>query len=184
MVSRIGFPQQPITMWRSKLYRTTATPVGRSPFGRSRGDRKLAPHVFRDFHSSDDVDYFTFTLDEATDITIDVGEGLHVLYQGIGSIRAINLELFDSDGDALPPSVQGVSPFVRPYSLEAGTYYIRLTPYSLLGTYYGVNHLFPSDLYVYPNTEYTEFIDDCSAKASDFDDPLYGCQWHLKATGP
>ena len=145
--------------------------------------KETAPQVFRDFHSSGDVDYFTFTLDEATDISIEVGEGLHVVYQGIGSIRAINLELFDSEGNALPPSVKGVSPFGRAYDLEAGTYYIRLTPYSLLGTYYGVNHLFPSDLYVYPNTEYIEFIDDCTAKASDFDDPLYGCQWHLKATG-
>ena len=33
------------------------------------------------------------------------------------------------------------------------------------------------------DTEYASFIDGCSAISTDYDDPLYGCQWHLNNTG-
>ncbi len=37
-------------------------------------------------------------------------------------------------------------------------------------------------MYVYEDTDYTEFIDECSAVQTSFSDPLFGCQWHLDNT--
>ena len=33
------------------------------------------------------------------------------------------------------------------------------------------------------DTVYAGLIDECSAIATDYDDPLYGCQWSLNNTG-
>ena len=139
-----------------------------------------SPRVFRDFHSPTDVDFFKFELDETTEVIIDAGEGLH--HPRWGSISGINMEVLDSSGDALRPPIEGVSVFGRPYRLKAGTYYIRLSPYFFNGRPYGVNHPYQGDLVISTNVEYTEFINDCSAIQSGFDDPLYGCQWHLDNT--
>ena len=139
-----------------------------------------SPRVFRDFHSPTDVDFFKFELDETTEVIINAGEGLH--HPRWGSISGINMEVLDSSGDALRPPIEGVSVFGRPYRLKAGTYYIRLSPYFFNGRPYGVNHPYQGDLVISTNVEYTEFINDCSAIQSSFDDPLYGCQWHLDNT--
>ena len=135
------------------------------------------PLFLKDFHSPTDVDFFKIELEETTEVLIRTST--HLLHPWWGGMGAYNLEVMDSAGNTIGPKREGTYNFGRPYRLEAGTYYIRLSPYSLWGHYYGVSD---SDLYVYIDVEYTEFIDGCSAISAAYDDPLYGCQWHLDNT--
>ena len=160
---------------------TDASPVQVAP-------KHTIPLVFSDFHSSTDVDFFRFELDEAAHILIQAHGGF-VWYPGWPVFAGFNLQLFDADGDPLGALARGLPLEGQAYHLEAGTYYLRLSPYFIHTSSadedeggHAVGNAFLSDLYVFPNEEYTEFIDGCSAIDSGFDDPLYGCQWHLKNT--
>ena len=163
--------------------RAEAHPVQAAPKG-------TVPYVYRDFHSSTDVDFFRFELDEPADIVIDTGD----LWKShdhryVFPLSEVNLQLFDADGNPVGSEALGLSRKGRAYDLEAGVYYIRLSPYFLRTShkdaargFHALGNNFINDLRVYPNGEYTDFIDGCSAVESDFDDPLYGCQWHLENT--
>ena len=61
-------------------------------------------------------------------------------------------------------------------SLAAGTSYVKVTAGNASETG-------PYTIVAYEDTEYASFIDGCSAISTDYDDPLYGCQWHLNNTG-
>ena len=163
--------------------RAEAHPVQVAPKG-------TVPYVYRDFHSSTDVDFFRFELDEPADIVIDTGDlwKSHD-HQYLFPLSEVNLQLFDADGNPVGSEALGLSRKGRAYDLEAGVYYIRLSPYFLRTSdqdaargIHALGNNFINDLRVYPNGEYTDFIDGCSAVESDFDDPLYGCQWHLENT--
>ena len=145
------------------------------------GDSRTAALIFRDFHSPTDVDFFKFELEETTEVVILVGLNFH--HPWWGSMGPYNLEVLDSDGNTIGPSREGTYFYGRPYRLQAGAYYIRLSPFSWQGRYEGVNAPYNTGrLRVYTNVEYTEFVDDCSALGTAYDDPLYGCQWHLDNT--
>ena len=63
-----------------------------------------------------------------------------------------------------------------------GTHYIRV------GTYVDVtSHPIPYTIHALKDASYTKFIEECQAATSainspQIDDPLYGCQWHLRNT--
>ena len=163
--------------------RAEAHPVLVAPKG-------TVPYVYRDFHSSTDVDFFRFELDEPADIVIDTGDlwKSHD-HQYLFPLSEVNLQLFYADGNPVGSEALGLSRKGRAYDLEAGVYYIRMSPYFIRTShqdaargFHALGNYFINDLRVYPNGEYTDFIDGCSAVESDFDDPLYGCQWHLENT--
>ena len=139
-------------------------------------------HFPTDFHSMTDVDFFKFELEETTEIHIDL-YGLNYIWSWWGSIGPYNLDVLDSNGNYVRTPRVGTYWNGRFYRLEAGTWYIRLSPFSLLGHTFGPND--PQQigsLDVLVNNEYTEFFDGCSAISAAYDDPLYGCQWHLDNT--
>ena len=119
-----------------------------------------------------DADYFKITVDETTHVRVQVrsasvdtdGE----LFSGRGN--SVDTRLDEKDYD---PGGLGFTLYA---SLGAGTSYIRVTasdntesgPYAIMAT---------------EDTAYASFIDGCSAMNTDYDDPLYGCQWHLNNTG-
>ena len=163
--------------------RAEAHPVQVAPKG-------TVPYVYRDPHSSTDVDFYRFELDEPAEIVIDAGDlWKSHNHRYLFPLSEVNLQLFDADGNPVGSEALGLSRKGRAYDLEAGVYYIRLSPYFIRTShqdaargFHALGNYFINDLRVYPNGEYTDFIDGCSAVESDFDDPLYGCQWHLENT--
>ena len=140
------------------------------------------PPFFTDFHSTTDVDFFKFELEETTEIHID-WYGVDLLYGPWGGIGAYNLDVLDSNGNYVRTPRVGTFFYGGFYRLEAGTWYIRLSPLFLFGNWYAVNEPWQiGGLDVLVNNEYTEFFDGCSAISTTYDDPLYGCQWHLDNT--
>ena len=140
-------------------------------------------HLFADFHSADDADFFKIEVDKPSWIKVDaVGESVHTPRGR--SFAGINLGLFDSDGDALRPPVKGLIFFGRPYWLDTGTYYARFSPYIHRFSNGDINPRFFAsyNVYAYEDTDYSEFIDECSAVQTIFSDPLSGYQWHLDNT--
>ena len=139
--------------------------------------------LFADFHSADDVDYFKIEVDKPSWIIGDVsGETVH--NPRGRTFNGVNLDLFDSDGDALRPPIKGLAFEGRPYWLEAGTYYARFSPYIRRFSSGNIDpfSIAPYNVYAYEDTDYTEFIDECSTIQTSFSDPLFGCQWHLDNT--
>ena len=139
--------------------------------------------LFADFHSPDDVDYFEIEVDKPSWIIMDSsGRTVHN-WHGQNFI-GVNLDLFDSDGNALRPPIKGLAFEGRPYWLEVGTYYARFSPYihRLSSGDVSPFYIAPYNVYLFQDTDYTEFIDECSAIQTSFSDPLFGCQWHLDNT--
>ena len=141
--------------------------------------------IYGDLHSPDDVDFFKVELPADAEVTIDLQYTLwHIDFAfGLGLLIPVNIDAFDEAGNPLHPPIPGLdSSGTRAYSLEAGTYYFRLSSHPINRAsmedptpgkvfYYG--------LLLYGNAEYAQFIDDCSSVETDFDDPLLGCQGHL-----
>ena len=144
--------------------------------------------MYGDFHSPDDEDFFKVELSDYAEVFIEVMYpnalldvfGVHGY--GLGYMSYVNVDAFDDAGNPLHPPIPGLGTWERrAYSLEAGTYYFRLSshPLEMWGSayptrthYYGV--------WLYGNAEYAQFIDDCSSIKTAFDDPLLGCQGHLR----
>ena len=124
-----------------------------------------------------DTDYFRLTLADST----------HVIIQAvIESGTRINIDgtLLDSNGDSvtvnlreqqLPP---GVGFFLQD-TLAAGTYYIKV----VVNPEAGQLRTGPYAILALEDTEYGDFLDDCSAITTSYGDALFGCQWHLDNTG-
>ncbi len=145
------------------------------------------PARYVEFHSTNDVDFFKLELEETTEVKIHLW-GLNLWRWWWGMINPYNLAVLDSDGNYVRTPTSGMREISGYYRLDAGTYYIRLSPYFLRGHWYSVydpsipdQNLF-GNLYVTANVEYTEFIERCSAISTAYDDPLYGCQWQLENT--
>ena len=152
--------------------------------------------TFRDFHSSTDVDFYTFELEEDAYVWIYAGARTLVWTDDPFTILDVNLQVFDEAGAAMLPPSQGRGappPYTHgpPYELAAGTYYLRLTPYFMRtssddpseGSWWidpSQGHSFT--LNVRKDADYAGFVEGCSAIESDYDDPYFGCQWHLENT--
>ncbi len=125
--------------------------------------------------SSDDEDYFSITLDSATYLRLEAH----------GQDLRLTPTLFDSQGSQLDiyylndpgwPAVddKGLSLWALE-RLPAGTYTIRIkADPGQTGAYL-----------LHPSVDADSVARDesCAGFDSSFDDPLYGCQWHLKNTG-
>ena len=121
-----------------------------------------------------DVDYFR----------LDVAEARYVALAVAGEGVTIKGELLDNNGSAVDANIYSytaTSPdpdrrvvFLSD-RLDAGTYFLKVTssneetgPYTVLAS---------------EDAAYRYFYNSCSRIVTSYDDPLYGCQWHLKNTG-
>ena len=113
-----------------------------------------------------DEDYFSLTLDETT----------HLIVGGASTATDLSATLYDSNNLQAPvDSVHFSARFVFQGSLDAGTYYLKVTGKDDTDTgRYTVTAIREGG--------YTYFVDRCSAisRSSGISDDLYGCQWHLK----
>ena len=113
-----------------------------------------------------DEDYFSLTLEETT----------YVIIGGAGEVLNIIGDLTDENDLAAPvDSVHFNHLFFFQGRLEAGTYYLKVTGKDATETgRYTVRAIVESS--------YTLFVNRCSniPTSSSINDPLYGCQWHLK----
>ena len=141
--------------------------------------------IYGDFHSPDDVDFFKVELSADAEVTIDFDYPvwwIDLIY-GLGLMISVNLDAFDDEGNPLHPPISGLGgDGNRAYSLEAGTYYFRLSTPPFVREYMEdprPGTVFEYRLWLYGNAEYAQFIDECSSVETDFDDPLVGCQGHL-----
>ena len=128
----------------------------------------------------DDVDYFTFEIAEA-----DAGWNVIYIEDNYDSSRYgwayIKYALYDHNLNCVQRhcDLPHVAHYVIVY-LEAGTYYLKLsgiTRYTYGDQSYGVrvsNRRRHDD---YPN-----YLDRCAAITTRYDDPMYGCQYHLNNT--
>ena len=113
-----------------------------------------------------DEDYFSLTLEETT----------YVIIGGAGEVVNIIGDLTDENDLAAPvDSVHFNHLFFFQGRLDAGTYYLKVTGKDATETgRYTVRAIVESS--------YTYFVNRCSniPTSSSINDPLYGCQWHLK----
>ena len=142
--------------------------------------------IYGDFHSPDDEDFFKVELSADAEVFIEVMYPNHLLdvfgVYGLGYMTYVNVDAFDDAGNPLHPPIPGLGTMDRrSYSLEAGTYYFRLSSHPLekWGSAYPTRTHYYGVL-LYGNAEYAQFIDDCSSIETAFDDPLLGCQGHLR----
>ena len=113
-----------------------------------------------------DEDYFSLTLEETT----------YVIIGGAGEVVNISGDLTDENDLAAPvDSVHFNHLFFFQGRLDAGTYYLKVTGKDATDTgRYTVRAIVESS--------YTYFVNRCSniSRSTGINDPLYGCQWHLK----
>ena len=122
--------------------------------------------------SANETDYFSVTVDKPTHVAFQVvSDEIETKGAFFGTDRR-EVESYISDTDYLP----GALGFVLHAELEAGTSFIRVGGESraTVGTY---------AIRAMVNAEYSDFLSTCADITTDYDDPLYGCQWHLNNTG-
>ena len=135
--------------------------------------------------TASDADYFRLLLAESTNLVVDT-KGLDLWNpDGAVPVAPLGFAVFDNGGAEISVNVHAEMLDGDRYGFriedefEAGTYYVKVTTPSGVSS-----HPVPYTIHAYEDTVYTAFIDDCTtATASlnnrEFDDPLYGCQWHI-----
>ena len=122
--------------------------------------------------SANEMDYFSVTVDQPAHIAFQVvSDEIETEGAFFGTNRA-EVETYISDTDYLP----GALGFILHAELQAGTSYIRVGGESraAVGTY---------AIRAMANTAYSDFLSTCADITTAYDDPLYGCQWHLNNSG-
>ena len=160
----------------------SAAPLRLMPFYDDPHWRDLDHVAHGDFHSLNDADFYEVEISAATEVVVEVNTTWAVV-TGSAVVAPVSVDVFDADANLLYPHVPGLWSYRIPaqssvYRLEAGTYYFRLSPYEYNSEYwqrYPPYYLFR----IHTDAEYTEFIADCTAIETSFDDPLLGCQDHL-----
>ena len=135
--------------------------------------------------TGNDSDYFRIVLDESKSLVIYALSP--VLLDGVRDLwlrEPLHGTVLDDTGTEIPVNVydEGIG-FNIMDGFSPGTYHVKVTaPAS--GTIYPV----PYTIHAYEDTDYTDFIDGCEAASAalnnpGINDPLYGCQWHLRNQG-
>ena len=124
---------------------------------------------------STDSDYFR----------IDVGQGSLIMFRAVSESVEIDGDLLNEQGNSLNYTIHqedlpGGSFGFALYGLSQGTYYLKVTGSG--GTETGSYALLVFEYFI-ENRRHNLFRTTCKTLATDFDDPLYGCQWHLNNTG-
>ena len=112
--------------------------------------------------STDDADYFKITTTAAKAVAIYTVSQMSLKGEIFGTGETAIAEDGDSDGED----------FLITHTLPAGTHYIKVTsPASEMGPY---------GIHVAASTPQTNWLSVCRAIETDYNDPLFGCQWFLK----
>ena len=118
--------------------------------------------------TSEDTDYFKFSLTESLNLALHGQSGNRDVIHGV---------VLDSAGTEVSVNVR--PGFRIEDHFDTGTYFVRVsTPVEVS------SHPVPYTIHAYKDTDYTDFIEDCgdatdSLNNPQIGDPLYGCQWHL-----
>ena len=118
-----------------------------------------------------DADYFRIVADEEMSIVV----------RGVSETVDIDGALLNSSGDQIQAnfydeSFYGVHGFTVRATLEAGTYFIKVTGFGGADTG-------PYSLLMINDLQLEDLLNKCSGLNATFSDPLFGCQWNLKNTG-
>ena len=135
-----------------------------------------------------DADYFSLTISETTHVIVWAAHKyLPHFLDSAGTYR----EPIDVDGTLLDSSGNPVTANLREEQLNLPMgFYLRDT--LAAGTHYlkVVGNPRPNDVRTGPyviwaeeDTDYSDFLDDCTGMTTSYSDPLFGCQWHLDNTG-
>ena len=134
-----------------------------------------------------EAEYFRLELTDSKDLIIRA-TGLYMFDQdGPLPLNPVVLEALDSRGAEIPVNVDYARVGAQIQDdFGQGTYYIRvITPeQSEYFPDFESSYPVPYTIHAYEDTDYSIFIEDCAAatqalSASQTDDPLYGCQWHI-----
>ncbi len=143
--------------------------------------------------TASDADYFRLVLTESRNLVIyaiglrlDDGNGylpidpLHgVVLNSEGETIGVNVYPIEYKGAKLP-SPGSRHGFRIEDDFDAGAYYIKVTTPADVAS-----HPVPYTIHAYEDTGYANFIDGCEAATASLNDPqtndpLFGCQWHLR----
>ena len=118
-----------------------------------------------------DADYFRIVADEE----------MSILVRGVSQTVDIDGSLLNSSGNPIQAnfydeSFYGVHGFTVRATLEAGTYFIKVTRFGGADTG-------PYSILMINDLQLEDLLNKCSGLNATFSDPLFGCQWHLKNTG-
>ena len=140
-------------------------------------DMNLEYEAHGDFHAAEDVDFFKVALSAETQFVIGVDLASTFADPDYGDLTPVSVDAFDDAGNRLHPPIPGVAEDGhRSYSLDAGTYYFRLSPYA--GAWEAGEHTYYR-VFLFEDTQYIEFTEACAEIETSYDDPLLGCQEHL-----
>ena len=143
--------------------------------------------------SANQQDYYRIRLTNSKSLAIDA-LGL-LMFDGLGQILPflpVDLTVFDSRGNEIPVSVFGNGIGVRVRDdFPPGFYFVKVEvpnegPYfPLVDGSYPVPYI----LQIYEDEAYVNWFEECERTtnglvSSAVNDPLYGCQWHLKNLEP
>ena len=137
--------------------------------------------------SATEAEYFRLDLTDSKDMFI-YATGLDMFDQdGWLPFNPVVLEALDSRGTEIPVNVDFFADGVRIRDgFEPGTYYIRVITPEQSEYLQGIESSYPVPytIHAYEDSDYTNFIEGCEAdtrelNASEINDSLYGCQWHL-----
>ena len=118
-----------------------------------------------------DADYFRIVADEE----------MSILVRGVSQTVDIDGSLLNSSGNPIQAnfydeSFYGVHGFTVRATLEAGTYFIKVTRFGGADTG-------PYSILMINDLQLEDLLNKCSGLDATFSDPLFGCQWNLKNTG-
>ncbi len=118
------------------------------------------------FESAGGLNYFQ--IDTASEVNVNIETTF------TNDNFVYSLQLCDGNDDLIASSTKIADSINNiPARLRPGTYYI------VVGSSGAVSY----QLSVATDTDYNDLLSDCGKVTTNFNDPLYGCQWHLKNTG-
>ena len=136
-----------------------------------------------------DTDFFSITLSETTHVIVWAAHKYvpHVA-DSTGKFREpidVDGALLDSSGNPVTANLQEEQlslpmGFYLRDTLAAGTHYLKVVVSSPRANY---DRTGPYVIWAEEDTDYDDFLDDCTDMTTSYSDPLFGCQWHLDNTG-
>ena len=136
-----------------------------------------------------DTDYFSITLSETTHVIVWAA---HKYVPHVVDSEGTYREPIDVDGTLLDSSGNPVTANLREEQLNlpmgfylrdtlaAGTHYLKVVVSGHRANY---DRTGPYVIWAEEDTNYGDFLDDCTGITTSYSDPLFGCQWHLDNTG-
>ena len=143
--------------------------------------------------SDGDEDYFRLDLTSSQNLVIDAVGLLRFGPTGQrGPFTPVTLQVLDSRGAEIPVNIRPGRTGVRIRDdFAPGTHFVRVDIPEASRDFPVIDESYPVPYIInlYEDVAYTNWLDGCEAATDSLDnsvaeDPLYGCQWHLKNLEP